>query len=172
MNARVAVIVVCMILMAVAGALAGPRPVVRTMTEDGLGIGLVVGEPTGVSVKKWISPENALDAGLGWSFSEHESLQFHGDFLIHNFNVLKTEVHAGRLPVYFGVGGRLKLQDENHGREHDGDASIGVRIPFGISYLFDKSPVDIFAEIVPILDVVPDADFDINAAIGVRVYFL
>jgi hypothetical protein len=31
--------------------------------------------------------------------------------------------------------------------------------------------LDLFAELVPVLDVAPDADEDINAAIGLRFYF-
>ncbi len=31
------------------------------------GIGVIIGEPTGISAKLWTSPVNALDFGLGWS---------------------------------------------------------------------------------------------------------
>lgn len=162
MKSRVAGIVMCMML--IVGSVAG--------AEDGLGVGVIVGEPTGISVKKWLSHDTAIDAAAAWSFSENASFQFHADYLIHNFGLLKTGDIGGRLPVYFGVGGRLKLEnnDNNNGRNNH-DALLGVRIPLGISYLFTKAPVDIFAEIVPVLDVVPDTHFDINGAIGVRYYF-
>jgi len=66
----------------------------------------------------------------------------------------------------------VKLKDDNNGRgrRNDHDELLGVRVPFGLTYLFAKSPFDIFAEIVPILDLVPDTDFGLNGAIGVRFY--
>ena len=132
--------------------------------ENGLGVGVIVGEPTGISIKKWIGETRAVDAAAAWSFSENESFQFHADYLIHNFSLIQPKDLDlnGRLPVYFGVGCRIKL---------DEDALVGIRIPFGISYLFADAPVDLFVEVVPILDLAPDTDLDINAAIGVRFYF-
>jgi len=35
--------------------------------DHGFGIGLILGEPTGVSAKLWTSNQNALDVGLGVS---------------------------------------------------------------------------------------------------------
>ena len=131
--------------------------------ENGLGVGVIVGEPTGISIKKWIGETWAVDAAAAWSFSGNESFQFHADYLIHNFFLRLPKDFIGRLPVYYGVGCRIKL---------DEDALVGIRIPFGISYLFAHAPVDLFVEVVPILDVTPDTDLDINAAIGVRFYFL
>ena len=162
MTARVIGIAMLMILLIGSGAWA----------EDGLGIGVIAGEPTGISIKKWLSQDTAIDAAAAWSFTENDSFQFHADYLIHNFGVLKTEVAGGRLPVYFGIGGRIKLK--NHGtnnRRNDNDALLGVRIPLGISYLFAKAPVDIFAEIVPVLDLTPATNFTLNGAIGARFYF-
>ncbi len=140
--------------------------------DPGLGVGVMVGEPTGVSIKKWISARDAIDVGIGWSFSENDSVQFHVDYLVHNDQILRTPDFEGRFPLYAGIGARVKLKDENdgHGRNND-DALVGIRIPLGISYIFAHTPMDVFLEIVPVLDVAPDTDFDMNAAVGVRYYF-
>jgi len=141
-------------------------------SDNGLGVGLIVGEPTGISVKKWIGETRAVDAAAAWSFSGNESFQFHADYLFHNFSLLQPKDFKGRLPVYFGVGCRIKLKDTNEEKgRNDEDTLLGIRIPLGISYLFADAPVDLFVEVVPILDVAPDTDLDINAAIGVRFYF-
>jgi hypothetical protein len=140
--------------------------------EDGFGLGVILGEPTGISVKKWITNEHAVDGAAAWSFSENDSFQLHADYLIHNFGILKPGDIGGRLPLYCGVGARIKLEshDNENGRNNH-DELLGVRIPFGISYIFANAPVDLFAEIVPILDLVPDTDFELNGAIGARFYF-
>jgi hypothetical protein len=137
-----------------------------------LGVGIIVGEPTGVSVKTWINDRNALDAAVAWSFSENDSFQFHADYLFHNFSLIKMDDVSGTFPVYFGLGGRIKLKEDNKGKgRNDDDALVGIRVPFGISYLFADAPVELFVELVPILDIAPDSDFDLNGAIGARFYF-
>ena len=39
------------------------------------GAGIIVGEPTGLSFKHWMSRERAVDAAAAWSFSENDSFQ-------------------------------------------------------------------------------------------------
>jgi len=139
--------------------------------QEGLGVGIILGEPTGISLKVWISEKQAIDAAAAWSFSENDSFQFHADYLVHYFYPVKSEGFQGKLPLYAGVGGRLKLEEDNDGKgRNDDDSLLGVRIPFGISYVFADFPIDLFVEIVPVLDVIPDTEFDINAAVGARFY--
>jgi len=140
--------------------------------DERLGIGVILGEPTGLSAKKWISDDRAIDAGVAWSFSENASLQFHSDYLIHKYGVLTNDGFKVNTPVYFGIGGRLKLKESDHGSgRNDDDSLVGIRFPLGINYIYEKSPFDLFAEIVPILDILPDSDFDFNFAVGARYYF-
>ncbi len=140
--------------------------------RDGLGIGIIIGEPTGLSLKKWLDNTRAVDAGIAWSFSENDSLHLHADYLLHGFDVISAREAKGRFPVHAGLGARIKFKDSNNGRgRNDNDALVGVRVPFGVSFLPAGSPIDLFAEIVPILDVAPRSDFDLNAAIGARFYF-
>ena len=139
--------------------------------QEGLGIGIILGEPTGISLKVWISEKQAIDAAAAWSFSENDSFQFHADYLVHYFYPVKSEGFQGKLPLYAGVGGRLKLEeDDGTNRRNDDDSLLGIRGPFGISYVFADFPIDLFIEIVPVLDVIPDTEFDINAAVGARFY--
>jgi hypothetical protein len=135
---------------------------VKSQQSD-LGLGIMFGEPTGISFKGWISERSAIDGGLGWSFVNDGSVHIHADYLYHFYNVFNTP----RLPLYLGVGGRIKLKNN----EHNTDMRLGVRIPFGISYQFNEVPVDIFLEIAPVLDLNPSTKGSVNGAIGVRYYF-
>ena len=137
---------------------------------DGLGVGVIVGEPTGLSLKYWLDDEHAIDGAAAWSFWDHDGFQLHADYLWHNFDLIDPDSFSGKLPVYYGVGGRLKLEDDE-GRRHDDHTVFGIRVPLGISYLFADAPFDLFAEVVPVLDLTPDVDLDINVAIGLRFYF-
>lgn len=156
-----------------AAALAGAMAIPAVQAQEGFGIGVIVGEPTGLSLKTWLNNTHAVDVGLAWSFSENESLQFHANYLIHDFNLLRPADFEGRVGVYYGVGGRIKLSengDEGRGRNRE-DTLVGIRIPLGVAYHFPRSPVDLFGEFVPVVDLAPDTDFDLNLAIGARLYF-
>jgi hypothetical protein len=124
------------------------------------GLGFILGEPTGLSIKKWIGSNIAIDGAAAWSFGRKNSLQLHADCLFHIFNLVKVE--ELKFPLYYGIGSRVKFND---------DTRVGIRFPLGINYIFDKAPVDIFLEVVPILNVAPATEFDLNGAVGVRYYF-
>lgn len=126
------------------------------------GVGLIVGEPTGLSFKQWTGSSHAFDAAAAWSFVDEGALHLHADYLWHWFDRVEG-VESGRLPLYMGVGGRIKFGEN--------DELIGVRIPFGADFLLDEAPFDVFLEIVPILDLAPETDVQINAAIGARFWF-
>ncbi len=127
--------------------------------KDGVGLGVIVGEPTGISFKRWTGDRNAVDGALAWSFKDPEALHIHADYLWHFMDVI--QVDEGQLPLYVGVGGKIRFAD---------DFNLGIRVPFGITYLFEGAPLDVFLEVVPILDLTPATDFDFNAAIGIRYY--
>jgi hypothetical protein len=128
--------------------------------SNGVGVGLIVGEPTGISGKYWTGSTTAFDAALAWSFVDENAFQIHADYLFHNIRLIT--VSEGKLPFYYGIGARLKTAN---------DIKLGVRVPLGFAYLFQNVPIDIFVEVVPILDVIPKTDFQINAALGARYFF-
>lgn len=134
-----------------------------TDTDHRLGVGLILGEPIGASVKYWLNEQMAVDGALGFSTHNHSPFYVHADLLWHKFDLI--EVSEGKLPVYFGVGGLLRFRDG--GRSND----AGIRVPVGVDYLFDNLPVDVFAEIGPALDVAPDVHGEITGGIGVRFWF-
>jgi len=125
-----------------------------------IGAGVILGEPTGISLKYWLTEKTALDAGFAWSFIDDNAFQIQADYLIHNFNLFK--IPEGKLPFYFGIGGRLKFSN---------DVQLGIRVPLGITWIFNDETFDVFLEAVPILDILPETDFTISAAIGGRYFF-
>lgn len=113
-------------------------------------------------MKLWTGGSTAVQGAVAWSFTEHTNLHLHADYIWHRWNVIKVE--KGSLPLYFGVGGRLRLRDEV-------DDTLGVRFPVGLAYEFADAPFDLFLELVPVLDLTPSSEFDLNAALGGRYYF-
>lgn len=142
------------------------------------GLGVMVGEPTGLNAKFGLEGNRALDAGLAWSLQDDKDMHLHVDYLFHNHSALKGSGLKGKLALYYGIGGRLQLRDDNNNNgnnnnddEHDGDDRIGVRIPLGISWAPSGTPIDVFLELAPIVDLVPDTDMDINGGLGIRFWF-
>lgn len=130
--------------------------------KDGFGLGVIIGEPTGPSFKVWTSGKTAIDGALAWSLEGNNDLHIHADYLFHEFAVAKVE--KGKFPLYYGIGGRIRFHDGNQ------DDEVGVRVPVGMAYLFDNSPLELFFEIVPIVNLTPDTELDFNGGVGARFY--
>ena len=131
--------------------------------NSGYGVGLIAGEPTGVSFKSWLDSATAWDFAVAWSFKGDNSFTLHGDYLKHRFGLFP--VAKGDLPLYFGVGGTLRFNDDA------GQTAFGARIPVGLDYHFEDLPLGAFLEVVPVLDLFPETDIRLNAAIGIRYFF-
>jgi len=135
---------------------------------DGFWLGIIAGEPTGFSAKKWMTPSKAVDGALAWSFIGDPAFHLHADYLGHANKWF--DEFEGRLHFYYGLGGRFKLEGDGGGEKHkDGDdVRLGLRIPLGLTYLFADVPLDAFIEIVPVMDFFPETELGANAGIGVR----
>jgi len=135
--------------------------------ED-LGVGIILGEPTGLTGKYWFDQSSAVDVHLSFDFSD-DAFALISDYLIH-FNVFKPNSSAIDLPVYVGIGGKLYARDDGNDDDDD-DIGLGVRAPVGLSLLLTQAPLEFFVEIALGLRIIPGTDADIDGGIGVRYYF-
>ena len=129
-------------------------------SNHNIGLGIILGEPTGISFKIWNRQTVAFDAGAAWSIVDEKHFQVHGDLLFHNFGLFRVE--TGRMALYYGVGARVWFAS---------DTIVSLRVPVGLSYEFEKTPVEIFLEIVPMLDLIPSTEVGMGGAVGFRYYF-
>jgi len=141
--------------------------------ERSFGLGVIIGEPTGLSAKLWTSPTTAFDFGLGWSvggdrignykgsYDGGSRVHFHMDYLWHSFESIHS---SERFPLYYGFGGRV-----NSGAGYD--ASAAVRGVFGIAWMPHATPIDVFLELVPSLQLTSSTGFAIDAGLGARYFF-
>jgi hypothetical protein len=133
--------------------------------DKGSGLGIMLGEPSGITLKQWLTEPSAIDVGIAYSFVQTSSFQVQLDYVLHNYNLVT--VARGKLPFYYGVGGRIKLKSSDKAD----DVRVGVRVPFGLDYQFPNDPVDIFLEIVPVVDFTPVTKLTFNGDLGVRYFF-
>jgi len=153
MKFRPALLSLLIVTAGAASAAAGPGT---------FGLGIIVGEPTGIDGKLFLSGNNAFEGAIAWSLQGDNDLHLQGDYLYHRYSVFSPE--KGRLPFFFGFGGRIKLRENR-------DDLFGIRFPVGLAYEFADAPFDVFLELVPLLELNPETDFDLEGAIGGRFYF-
>ena len=132
----------------------------QTAFSGPFGLGVIVGEPTGISVKNWIGETTAIDGGLAWSFGNTDAIHIHADYLFHCMDIFKIE--SASFDLHYGIGGRIITTN---------DAIIGARIPVGLNHRLESAPIDFFLELAGILNLTPDTDFDITGGVGARYYF-
>lgn len=126
----------------------------------GVGIGVAIGTPTGLSAKAWLTHSTALQFGIGLpSLSQSDGTILSVDYLWHVSPFQSHEV----LPLFYGVGGIIG--------SGTGDRNFGIRAVGGIAWMPHGAPIDLFAQITPTLYLQSSSHFDIDAAIGVRYFF-
>lgn len=138
--------------------------VTGTHAEDRkkIGLGVIAGEPTGLTAKFMFNNTTGIDGGVGWKTSGDNEFHIYADYLYHLYDIIR--VPSGQLPLY--LGGGLRYVDRSNE-----DDKFGIRIPVGIEYLFENVSLGAFFELVPILNLTPDTDFDLEAGIGIRFFF-
>lgn len=159
--------------LALSGALAAVAPDAHAR-RDGrtFGLGLILGEPTGLSAELLSGGHTAVDFALGLeSLDDDEEFYFHLDYLVMPVDLSRGGAVA--VPLYLGIGGYLF----DHGADFD-VADIGVRVPFGLALDFRRAPFQVFGELaVRVLLVTFDHDdaghdrVDLSGALGFRFFF-
>ena len=125
------------------------------------GLGVVAGDPSGLSGKLWLGPSNALDFIVGFSLlARHDWISVNVDYVWHDWDLIP--VKRGRLPLYYGMGVWSAISNE---------PVIGARGVVGLEYLFPSAPLDVFFEIGPGISILPSTDFSPSVGLGMRFFF-
>jgi hypothetical protein len=129
--------------------------------EHKFGLGVMIGAPTGISAKYWVSEDNALDFGLAYSFVEStNALSIHADYLYHENRWFPK---FDRMDFYYGYGVRIRSSNDQ--------TSLGARGVAGLAIMLKEAPVDIFIEIAPVFKLIPSTALNLDVALGARYYF-
>jgi hypothetical protein len=156
----------------------GMRP--ASATEVGysrkFGLGLALGDPTGIVAKLWLSSTNALDFGFGFQhYGWRRCDQFGCDYGYRDYSFNVDYLWQSNLvkgPVQFdwhiGLGGRAYFWSA-YRYEHD--VNLAARAPIGIDVMFRNPPfLEIYFEIAPALFFLP-LEIGLEGGLGARAYF-
>ena len=134
------------------------------------GLGLVFGNPSGISFKTSSRGATAIDGAISWDLGEEKShIKLTADYLWHH------DKH-----FYYGIGGQGKFisgedeKDEDKEEEEESDIekmNLKVRIPFGARKVFRDPPIEVFGELAALVGFFPSVKIGVGAAIGFRYYF-
>jgi hypothetical protein len=172
---RVAV-ALCTLLALVTPALADDEVTIgdgegstRSADKGTFGIGIILGEPTGIAAKLYLKDDQALQAGVGFAFIG-DGLHAHVDYVFHPW-ILQTR-DSFVLPVYVGPGVRLFNHEMGRGNHV---FRLGLRAVAGLLFDFKNVPLDAFVEVAGVIEFgFSDGDgfgLNLNAAAGARYYF-
>jgi hypothetical protein len=160
-------LIILAIALASTTADAGPRK---------FGLGLELGEPTGLTGKYYLSPDRAIDFGVGeiYGYFDRYGLHVYVDYLFHPATLGRGP--SVTIPFYIGLGARVWAFEDRGRQPIDHADAFGLRVPIGIAFELASTPLDFFIQFVPTLDVysgyaVHNVYIDVDASAGFRVWF-
>jgi hypothetical protein len=131
---------------------------------EAIGIGLFLGEPSGLDIKVGLGAKSSVDIVIGQNtYKDGRTDYAHVTWLLTPF------VARGRsvlVPFRIGIGAAaIGVVDDN--------AHAAVRVPFELGFRFRRTPLEIYGEIAIKGTFYEDPlmDFDVDGGVGIRFYF-
>jgi hypothetical protein len=143
------------------------------------GLGLELGAPFGINGKYFLSDDRALNFGVGTVYDNYyddrDGLHLYLDYMFHPFSI--TNQPAFQMPFFVGVGGRIWNFDDRRRRFDDDNngVALGVRVPVGIAFEFNKVPLDVWIQLTFVADLFFGYEDrfgpHLEGSIGIRYWF-
>jgi hypothetical protein len=157
----------CVLLLCLAGSLLAAAPAKATAKKSAarsggsdMALGLFLGQPTGLSFRLGLGSNQSLEAKAAWELSEQGSFAAQANWLLEFPGTLVIE--GQDIIPYVGGGAALWVS---------GELSLGIRIPFGLVYRFEKAPIELCLEVAPGMNLFPGTTFAGSGGLGVRYRF-
>lgn len=131
------------------------------------GFGVMLGDPSGLTLKYWQTQVNAYVFDIGTSYFGNPRLN--ADYLWHfdAFNSSFANLYAGPgVALGFGKSGGFW----NNNFRSNKNAALGVRGVFGVDILPRQTPLEVFVEVGVLVGLTPDFGSGLDGAIGIRYY--
>lgn len=133
-----------------------------------IGLGAMLGGPTGVSGNLFLTDDRSIDFGLGVGLGAR-SFHLHSTYLFHSPKDITLDNYS--FGWYFGGGARLA----NRRSDNDDDKTLfGPRGSAGLNFPLTTNSghqFDLFVEAALNLSLVSEVSSDFDAAVGGRYYF-
>jgi hypothetical protein len=147
-------------------ALVLPVLILGSNAKAGHEAGFVLGTASGFSGMLDLGGGNAIDLGL--AYSSNSQFTVTSDYLFTKARSWNLRNLSAPLTLYYGLG--VRLLNIKSGK-NDGKVAVGPRAPIGLHMEINNPNISLFAELAPVLDIVPESNVEITAGIGVRLRF-
>jgi len=148
------------------------------------GLGVLLGEPVGMSIKLFVAPDHAFQLGLGYDLILRDAGVVTLDYVWHPIAISANRTLV--LTWHIGIGGSLGVWPAGHDYDcRDADPVLpgiqpacrtawvqpGVRAPLGFEVVFRDLPLELYAEFAPGVLVYPMIEFLAQGGFGARWYW-
>lgn len=134
----------------------------NNFTKAEFSLGVVLGEPTGLSLKIQQKKTLAHDIALNFNTADNY-LYISWDVLKYDYTKITSKELSGSFPIFYGLGLRaINVHEELH---------LAIRFVLGLEYIFSDIPFNIFVKLAPTINLVPSTRVSIGPAIGIRYIF-
>ncbi len=145
-------------------ATAEPIQLAGKPADGPMGLGIFLGQPTGVTFELDLTEASWLDFKAAWDFAEKGdgySIMLQGNYELAFPDMIAIE--TATFTPFVGGGVLVNL--------YDGGANFGVRVPGGVSYRFRNAPFELFLEVGLDIYLYPGFDPDPSGGLGARYRF-
>jgi hypothetical protein len=141
-------------------------------------VGLRLGDPSGLNVKKYFGNRNAFDLNVGsyGSFYGRDRSYKSGYYgntgiaMMGNFLWQKDLGNTQNLQWYYGLGGLLSLRryyvNDTKNRIYSSTIALGATATMGLEYFIANTPISLFGDVAAYVEIVP-APFWMHLPVGI-----
>jgi hypothetical protein len=141
-------------------------------------VGLRLGDPSGLNIKKYFGNGNAFDLSIGsygnfYGRSRSYRSGYYGNAgiaLMGNYLWQKNITNANGLTWYYGLGGMFSSRRyyvyDSSTRVYSSNVALGATATVGLEYFISNTPISIFGDVSAYVEIVP-SPFWINLPLGI-----
>jgi hypothetical protein len=144
----------------------GVVPSTAEAATANFGLGIVLGTPTGFTLKTRLAESSALQLHFGYGYTpDGARVVADIDYLYHVTGLFPSIEHSLLVAPYFGLGAKFGAADHQN-------PGLGLRVPLGVSFFLRNGvPLEIFAEVGLGIYVLPSTSPLVDGGLGARWYF-
>lgn len=125
-----------------------------------VGLGGQIGDPSGVTLKLYQRPGFAYDFLAAWDLDDF--------FFLNGHALYERPIPDSPLRYYLGPGVVIGFREQRSDRDDD-EIVIGMSGQFGLNFFVEQ--FEVFLQLTPRLQVIPETDGEIGGGVGLRYYF-
>jgi hypothetical protein len=146
----------------------------RAHCAENTGIGVIIGDPTGLTLRHYQSDERTWDGTLSFDWDQYVEVTANPSWLFPEA-FSKRDRFLRDLTPYLGIGGALVFYGEEglrrwrrENEDNTQDVSLGIRVPIGIEWKMQEAPLSLFLELAPGIGLVPGTFTFLEGGVGIR----